>query len=526
MRNKRYFSIRTAAVAFTLLLLSFLPACSDENGGNSPDIPDGKLYTLTIHLQPSATHTPATKAATKAEEDEKDDAYERKLEQWWLLVYGIHPDTRLDGLIDVRSNKEYNTSDDDSRAEEVLELPIGEYRLYALANLYSLKNGDDLIKKLENKSITEDELKKATANLKEINNFNPTDGSPKQAIPMSSYATTATVSETGENTADVALFRMLGKVRIDLYNRMGETAGDVVLSELSMGQFRTGPIWLLPYGDGPELPDAVRFPELPDGTSPTFSPYSIVTKGMEKLPADQDTPLSHSFYQYETGFTEDQVIADNAFTISVKAGSKELTDYEIDYDWMRRNDFLTIPIYISNIQTTLSWSGSRMPIGGLPEKKTYGTGDGIQVGTPFSCVVDHAGDVTVEYELKSIAGIGDDDLALKYNPGGEQVSGQKFCEATLVSNTATAGQTVGLLIDGKTNSVLSNGTKITLTPPDSDDANPCKGSFTVRTQELDKTSSAEIKLTLVATYGTETPKREIEIPYTIIITNEKKGGNS
>ena len=37
-------------MAFTLLLLSFLPACSDENGGNSPDIPDGKLYTLTIHL--------------------------------------------------------------------------------------------------------------------------------------------------------------------------------------------------------------------------------------------------------------------------------------------------------------------------------------------------------------------------------------------------------------------------------------------------------------------------------------------
>ena len=140
MRNKRYFSIRTAAVAFTLLLLSFLPACSDENGGNSPDIPDGKLYTLTIHLQPSANHTPTTKATTKAEEDEKDDAYERKLADWWLLVYGIHPDTRLDGLIDVKSSKEYNFNDDDSRTEVKLELPIGEYRLYALANLYSLKN--------------------------------------------------------------------------------------------------------------------------------------------------------------------------------------------------------------------------------------------------------------------------------------------------------------------------------------------------------------------------------------------------
>ena len=191
-------------MAFTLLLLSFLPACSDENGGNSPDIPDGKLYTLTIHLQPSANHTPATKATTKAEEDEvPDNAYERKLEHWWLLVYGIHPDTRLDGLIDVISDETYktNSTGEDSKTPVTLELPIGEYRLYALANLNSLDNGEELIKKLKDKSIAEDELKEATANLKEINNFNPTGGSARQAIPMSSYATKAPVSENGENTA-------------------------------------------------------------------------------------------------------------------------------------------------------------------------------------------------------------------------------------------------------------------------------------------------------------------------------------
>lgn len=307
MRNKRYFSIQTAAVAFTLLLLSFLPACSDENGGNSPDIPDGKLYTLTIHLQPSANHTPTTKAATKAEEDEKDNDYERKLEHWWLLVYGIHPDTRLDGLIEVIDDNTYNFYDDDSRTEVELELPISKYRLYALANLNSLENGGELIKKLEDKSITEDELKYATANLIEIGNFNTTEESAREAIPMSSYATTATVSENGENTAQVTLFRMLGKVRIDLYNRMGDTEGDVVLSELSMGQFRTGPIWLLPYGDGgdePELPNAVQFPELPNGTTPSFSPYLIVTNGTDKLPTNQNPSRSYSFYQYETGFTE------------------------------------------------------------------------------------------------------------------------------------------------------------------------------------------------------------------------------
>lgn len=513
MRNKRYFSIQTAAVAFTLLLLSFLPACSDENGGNSPDIPDGKLYTLTIHLQPSANHAPTTKA-----EEEPDDAYECELEHWWLLVYGMDPNTGLDGLIEVVSDETYsvNSTGEDSDTPVELELPIGEYRLYALANLSSLKNGGELIEKLKAKNITEDDLKAATANLIDITNFNTEDG--KKAIPMSSYATEAPVRENGENTARVALFRMLGKVCIDLYNQMGTTE-NVTLEKLSMGQFRKGPIWLLPYGNGPELPDAVKFPELPSGTFPSFSTYSIVTDGKENLPANQNTPLFHSFYQYETGFTENQATADNAFTISVKAGSKELTDYEIDYDWMRRNDFLTIPIYISNIQTTLSWSESRMPIGGLPEKKVYGPDNGIQVGTPFACMVNHAGDVTVEYELESIAGI-DDGLALKYKPG-QYEEGQKFCEATLVDNKATVGQTVGLLID-KDNVVLEDNAKITLAP-DPDDAKPCKGSFTVRTQELGKASSAEIKLTLVATYGTD--KREIEIPYTIIITNNKKGDN-
>ena len=60
MRNKRYNPIQATAVALALLLLSFLPACSDDDGGNGPDLPDNQLYTLTIHLQPSAPYTPVT----------------------------------------------------------------------------------------------------------------------------------------------------------------------------------------------------------------------------------------------------------------------------------------------------------------------------------------------------------------------------------------------------------------------------------------------------------------------------------
>ena len=89
-----------------------------------------------------------------------------------------------------------------------------------------------------------------------------------------------------------------------------------------------------------------------------------------------------------------------------------------------------------------------------------------------------------------------------------------------MDNTKEDAQTEGLLIDGN-NSVLDNDVPITLIHTDEE---PLKGSFTVRTQELGENSSAEIKLTLIAQYNDPndpTQKREVEIPYTIIIQNYK-----
>lgn len=502
---------KTKAVATTLLLSLFLlPACSDSEGGG-PDLPDdGKPYTLTISLQPSDNH----QSVTKAEALEPDNKYERKLESWWLLVYGKNPETKTEGLIEVISSKEYGVNNPDSKTEVELKLPIGTYRLYALANLASLTNGAELITKIEGKTLTEDEMKNMVANLPAITEF-PINGSGK-SIPMSSALTTTTVQENQENTASITLFRMLGKVRIDIYNQMGET---VPLTKLSMGKFRKGDILLWPYWDGEEQPDKVT---LPENATPTFEDYQFSPLPTDLLAVSTgDVPsYTASFYHYETGYTETGANAGKGLLLSITAGSKVLTDYETDFDYMRRNDLLKIPVYLSNIETTLGWSGSRMPIGGLPEKKVYGKDDGIQVGTPFTCVADYAGDVTVEYELKSISGI-TGNLTLKYKPQEGQVVGAKYCEAILVNNTATENQEIELLIDND-NKVLVDNTEIKLTP---DAANPTKGSFTVRTRELAKASSAEIKLTLVATYGTEIPQREVEIPYTIIITN-KKGGNS
>lgn len=511
MKEKRYNRLQKLAVALALLLTSLLPSCSDDDS-NSPDLPEDKLYTLTIQLQPSSSYTPVT----KAEIYEPDNEYERRLEHWWLLIYGN------EGLIEMVSDKTYTAypSGENSETAVELKLPIGRYRLYALANLNSLQKGDELIKEIEEKKITEDELKGKYAELIGIDQFN-TDESARKAIPMSSYATATTVAENKENKAEVELIRMLGKVHINVTN---QTGSEIQLKSLSMGKFRKGPIDLLPYGQGPELPEAgPTFHNTPAGAQIEFNDHTVVEDGTEQL-ANAGTK-QYSFYQYETGFAESQQDANKAFTINLDAGTKKLVNQEIDFDWMRRNDIVIIPITISNIETTLSWSGSRMPIGGLPVKKIYGTSDGIQVGTPFYCNADYAGDVTVDFELKSISGIeADAHLALKY-AGETTIAGQKYCEAKLINNTNETNQTEGLLIEGSNNSVLNNNTTITLIHNDSE---PLKGSFTVRTQELGKNSSAKIELRLIAQYDDPndgTKKREVEIPYTIVIQNFKKTTN-
>lgn len=89
-----------------------------------------------------------------------------------------------------------------------------------------------------------------------------------------------------------------------------------------------------------------------------------------------------------------------------------------------------------------------------------------------------------------------------------------------MDNTYEKDQEEGLLIDkDKDNNVLNNGAQITLKPTGKE---KLKGSFTVRTRELGKKSSAAITLTLIAQYedpSDTTKKREVEIPYTIIIQN-------
>ena len=499
-----------AAVASALLLaLSVLPACSDDEGGG-PGEEEGKLYTLTIALSSASSSTPTTKAV------EDDDAYERRLEKWWVLVYGTDGD-----FIDYVSNTTYNSTDADSRTSAEVRLPEGTYHLYAFANLNTLTEGNALINKIENDGISEDELKACVANLPELTAFNkPEDeADTRESIPMSSFAVTTTVSANQENSAEIPLYRMLGKVRIRVYNQTEDT--DMNMTKLTMGKFRKGSISLIPYWQTENLVETVIFPEstAEDFVTPAFNDYTVVNEKTTPIPLpvwgnDEEKPsYETTFYQYETAYTEENtgITGDEAFRISINAGTKVLTDYETDFDYMRRNDLLEIPIYVSNIQTKIAVHGPRMPIGGTPEEITYGEGTGIQVATPQVYDISHAGVVTVEYAIESISGV--TDYVIKYDEGGSVVVGEKFSSAIITDNN---GEGVSFIHPAPEDNEIEL---------DHEAATPRSGSFSFTLQELGNPASATIRLNLIAEYGEENNKREINIPYIITITNTKEGGN-
>ena len=231
MRNKRYFSIQTAAVAFTLLLLSFLPACSDENGGNSPDIPDGKLYTLTINLRSKENALPTY---TKA--DPNHDNFERHILNWWLIIKGNGTDNK-DFYKYMTDDPQSDNPADFSETSVKAELPAGQYKIYALANLRSLTNAQEVIEAIEAGTLPTDK----GVSLPPMTRFDE----QSNYIPMTSYGYEVEVSE---NTPELAipLIRLIGKVTLTVTNYQ---SSPITLNGLSLDGLRADeqPIFLFPY---------------------------------------------------------------------------------------------------------------------------------------------------------------------------------------------------------------------------------------------------------------------------------------
>ena len=519
MKDIRKYKYSIAAM-FSLLLLVPSGGCSKDEGGEI--IEEEKLYTLSISLNSSTNYIPKTKANKPGWEKEEYE-YERKIEKCWVVLF----DANGKCVASVNSEQfvpDGSVSENATEVSEVtIKLPVGKYTGYAFANLNSLKEEDQnkIIPLLEGDitEITKEGLN-ITVSLVDANEFYSNGG---KSIPMSSYETQIFVKENDENKAKIVLFRMIGKVEITITDQTGNDE-EKVLKSLLMGNFRNGPIHLLPYSVGGK--DLNNIDETDQELlQPNFDLVNDDTN-IEKYTHNVDLPdagekidkegKKYIFYAFETG-TESNT--DATLSISVGINNRPISVKSTDFSFMRRNDWLKIPMAITNIESYIRFKNMRMPIGGLPSEIVYGEDDGIQILVDAVNIVDpdYTGPVQIEVEVRSI----NSNITPSIIYSNTTTTGSDRSTAILTDNTDE------LLIDKETGEPEVNDKSFEVIASPDDLNNHSKAYFEVWTQELASKSEATIKLTLIAEYGETVPKSRIDIPYTIRIQNYDKttGGN-
>lgn len=530
MKNKLYKTAKAVAPSL-LILLFLLPACSDESS-NTPDIPETKYAKLTITLGSADSAEPSyTKAETVQPDVEEEDIHERYIEDWWIVVL---KDGKVDRVIsDETEGIESTNPADDSETNVELDLIVNDtYTFYAFANLDDLATGADYISSL--KSGDPLDLAKAVS-LKPMADYKiPATGAQATArIPMSSYGYQKTISETEiGNRVSIELIRLLGKVSVDVQNATGE---EVQINSLVLDKFRTtGDIFLFPY-DAKDGTKILLKTDMQANYVPTFPTTTVAYTSETLVSTDatvtlaKDGTYTHSFYANETNF--DAAGLTNGLQITTDIEGKDEQPKSTDFDFIRRNDWLKIPLQLSDIETEITFDMEHMPIGGLPTTITIPSGITIPVATYWT--QDHGGDIEISYALKSVSSL-NDNFTIKHYQLNDQWEGNTnkhpFTSAVLGDNKAN------LLINVPENydvapwfvHIDQTAKAYTLTP----DADNRSGSFTVTAQELADDVQATIRLTLVieGTVKNGTDKKTLVVPYTIIIKNKnnqtKKGGNA
>ncbi|MDY3069487.1 MAG: hypothetical protein SOR57_07520 [Parabacteroides sp.] len=513
MRQIYYLYKHIAAVATLLLLvLTLLPSCSDDEGGG-PDIPEVEYAKLVISLGSLDNARPV---ATKAESinDKDDNEYERYIEHWWLVV--LHNNVVDQVLSDTKNNTANSVNDENNTHNVEVELQVDEtYDFYAFANLpddnQSYLNGLEKGDKFEiAKSISSIDASKYY-----YNEDNKQHGS---YFPMSSYKYSVKVNEGA--SVEIPLIRLLGKISLSIQNSSNET---IILKQVSLEKFRTdGEIYLLPYdaakGEDTKLLEVTGTmqetygPSFP-GENETTITGSFTVKEMlndsetKEISAGKKLEFPN-FYVNETRFTSAN--SSKPLLISTDIEGRDDQPKETSFNFIRRNDWLIIPLLISDAKTTITIQQQHMPIGGIP---SYVFNKGLTLSN-INVTLDHAGDIDISYSVSATGATG-----LKYYPGGEVVITEKYCSAVLEE------QTNNLLIDlpGANNDGGWQPDKIEF-ELNHDDSKPLEGSFKITAQELAYLGTASINLTLIVIINGS----EVTLPYTITLTNGKpsnQGGN-
>ena len=525
---------KTAAAC--LMAAVMLPGCSDEEGGGTVTPEDG-YATLAISFYSVNSSEPVGTRAPGDPEDtvEEENDYERRIDDWWVLIYNSEG-SFVDYLSNTKNSEASEPVGDDSRFTTYIELPVGTYHLYGFANLNTLEGADALLTEESIRSWTEDDLKaergtpptgKAVNLSNVLERFNVA-AEDRPAIPMSAYMEEVTLSVGGTNEAELGLYRMIGKVSVTISNQTGEP---IDLDALSMRNFRTaGNIFLMPYDGLDKLRDefvsSSMQPIFPEDETASYAPYEYQVAGNEQITDGEEK--TYSFYIPETPQEGQENNGSSPMKISFNIPQKGgLNERDTEFDFVRRNDWLNIPVNVSTIDSRLEYRTQNMPIGGLPEVVLSTSTDGILVGSLNTVTVSKAGPIEFKYSFTTIAGFSDTEINIRYDES-EINTGLNYSHAELTQNGGE--NSVGLVIDPNTGTAMSAPAEIKLTPDNIiDDTNPqqvlgnASGMLTVHTQELGNAASAtiEVKLVAVCTDSTTGTTSEVEIPYTIIINNDK-----
>lgn len=513
MKRTRYIYKHIAAVATSLLLsLSLFPSCSEDDGGGV-EIPEVEYAKLVISLGSLDNATPAyTRAETI--EDKDDNEYERHIEHWWLVV--LHKGTVDQVLSDTKEHTATSVNDDQNTHEIEVGLQIGEsYDFYAFANLpetnatalNNLQQGSPFSLEQVVESI---DASKYYWDVETKNHGN--------YFPMSSYK--YTIKEVTEGaTLSIPLIRLLGKVSLSIQNSSAEA---ITLNQVSLEKFRTtGSIYLLPYdaaqGNDTKLLEATgtmtetygpSFPgETTETASGSFTSRKLITDDKTIKIEGQAKYEFPDFYVNETRFTS----ANSGKPLLISTDIEERSDApkETTFNFIRRNDWLIIPLLISDATTTITIQQQHMPIGGLP---TYVFNEGLTISN-INVELDHAGDINIAYSVSAT-----DATGLKYYNGGTIEGAEQFSSAVLAENPNSL--LINLPEPNADGGLLSDQIEFKL---NADENNTLAGSFTITAQELAYLGTATINLTLIVMIDGS----EVILPYTITITNgkEAKGGN-
>lgn len=501
--------------AACLLAALMFPGCLDDEGGGGESNED-KYRTIVISLNSMENSEMGTRADA-IPDGEQDSFDEHYISSYWLLVLK-QTDTEgqfvMDKIIDS-NHPEYRdptNGDENSNTELNVEVEIGQtYRFYALANLDGLQNGQAIIDELKTfigKSFDPITLE---ATVKEMAKY-PHDTEANTFIPMSSYGydqyiqPTTTQLETEDNKG-IALIRLIGKASATIENLTNET---ITLNALSMQQMRTGDIFLFPYdvndyGTDDEPIRCLFQSSMIENYKPSFpasatgSPYSAdftILDEQKSIAANEKVEIA-PIYLPETSWD------DNAdLTITADVSGRNPHPQTLHTSFLRRNDWLKIPIQITPVDATFEVNQQHMPIGGIPDKITF---QPYEPTIPIiSRTTDHAGKITVTFRATVGNNVLTDPVLL--TNADEAAEGIERTGITVNLNE------YDVLLEER-NNLTTNNTAIS-------------GTLELTLQELSKPATAEVELLLVMvqkadrddTDGIGPDDKRLAIPYTIKLT--------